>query len=86
MFTLYDLKYACRTMMNWELPYEVFDTICKGKSKRQARTAWMVIFGKKKDRGNLKQRYWEEFENRRRLQNIVQDKFFDLLIRGGLYD
>jgi len=82
MFTLYDLKDSCRRMTDWELPYNVFDSICKGKSKRQRQTAWMVIFGKKKDRGNLKHKYLEEFRNRRKLQNIVQNKFFDLLLRA----
>lgn len=82
MFTLYDLKDSCRMMMNWELPYNVFDSICKGKSKKQRQTAWRVIFGKKKDRGNLKQKYLEEFKNRKRLQTVVQDKFFDLLLRA----
>lgn len=82
MFTLYDLKDSCRRMVDWELPYNVFDSICKGKSKRQRQTAWMVIFGKKKDRGNLKQKYWEEFENQRKLQSIVMDKLLNLLARA----
>ena len=82
MFTLYDLKDSFRMMRNLELPYEVFDSICKEKSNKQRQTAYMVIFGKKKDRGNLKQKYLEELRNQRKLQNIIQDKFFDFMIRG----
>jgi len=48
-----------------------FSHICKNKTKKQFKNALRVVYGKKKDRGHLKQRIKDYNEDAKKLRKAI---------------
>lgn len=74
---------------------EGFSKVCENKTKKQFKNALRIVYGKKKDRGHLKQRIKAYNEDAEKLRKVIDEAMekrfgysFSSLLRsfgGGLY-
>lgn len=56
------------------LKYEAFDEVCKNKTRKQFKNALRVMYGKKKDRGHLKDKYQKCLSSHEKVAEVINEK------------
>ena len=63
---------------------EALDKLLAGKSKKQIHNILRVLYGKKKDRGHIKEKYQKLCKEQRDIHNTVMNIFRQAAIHRGM--
>lgn len=63
---------------------KVMDKLFKNKTRKQFYNALRVLYGKKKDRGHLKEKYNRCYEEEKRLYKYLMKAIADVVEKRGL--
>ena len=85
MFNLYqEIFSASNIYSDMYIEEKVMDRLLKNKTRKQFHNALRVLYGKKKDRGHLKERYNKCYEEEKRMYNYVMKAIIGVAEKRGL--